>query len=278
MQQKPLTPGPRSRTKGGQPHFPGHPRIPFGCRRGLFLQEEGAAPSVQSEGEIRSSDETVKRPSLTSTPASHWGRRHPRIWSAPEKLLWRRGRTAWTVLSSPPRTGFREFRSPTRGGKGEKAPLGWLGMRPLRSLRPAAILAAQGRARSLGEVAGQAGPPALGGAPALRAVGARGKSRRADRLPLRSAPGSPRDRRDSGPGAGGASPALVKDCRDRGGSGLARLQFAPGGRQQETEPGARLASSLPAPSPAQPGPARPAVLREAPSGPCLLPSCKHHLQ
>lgn len=74
------------------------------------------------------------------------------------------------------------------GGKGEKEPLGWLGMRPQRSRRPASILAARGRARRRGEVAGREdegaplareGPP---GAPSRR---------RARKVEARRAPPSP---------------------------------------------------------------------------------------
>lgn len=122
LHQKSPTPGPRSHTQTDSPIPPGHLRIPFGCGRGLLLQEEGLVPRVQSEGDFRSSDETVKRPSLAPTPSSHRGRRHPRTWSVPpKKFLWRRWRKTWTVLSSPrhpaaPCTGFGEFRS-----------LGWKG-------------------------------------------------------------------------------------------------------------------------------------------------------
>lgn len=52
MQQKPLTPGPRSRTKGRQSHSPGHPSISFGCRRGLFLQEEGQLPQCKAKEKL----------------------------------------------------------------------------------------------------------------------------------------------------------------------------------------------------------------------------------
>ena len=122
MHQKSPTPGPRSRTQADDPTAPGHLRIPVGYGRCLLLQEEGLVPRVQN-GDIRSSDETVKRPSLAPSSASHRGRRHPRTWSAPpNKFLWRRCRKTWTVLSSPPHpaapcTGFGEFRSLGRKGR-----------------------------------------------------------------------------------------------------------------------------------------------------------------
>lgn len=87
MEQQPLTPDPRRGPPRGLPRSPGHLRVIFGCRHGLSLQGEGAATPLQSQREILSRRETVKRPSLAPTPARHWGRRHPRVWSATDLLL-----------------------------------------------------------------------------------------------------------------------------------------------------------------------------------------------
>lgn len=139
------------------------------------------------------------------------------------------------------------------GGKGEKEPLGWLGMRPPRSRSPASILATRGRARRRGEVAGRAdgraplareGPP---GAPSRRRAG-KVEAHRAPPSPLgsRVPRGDPHQvpesvaTQDRGWGWGAAPPD--RD-RDRGG------QFTPGGRQRHAELGVRLASSFPAPRP-----------------------------
>lgn len=151
------------------------------------------------------------------------------------------------------------------GGKGEKEPLGCLGMRPPRNRCPASILAARGRARRRGEVAGRAeerAPLAREGSPGAPS------RRRAGKVEARRAPPSPLGSRvprgdlhqvpegvaTQNPGRWGGAPPPGRD-RDRGGQFTHNLEFD-----------LHLHSRLP-------GPARRG--QGGPKWPCLLPSCKY---
>lgn len=150
------------------------------------------------------------------------------------------------------------------GGKGEKEPPGWLGMRPPRSRRPASILAARGRARCRGEVAGRAdgraplareGPP---GAPSRRRAG-KVEAHRAPPSPLgsRVPRGDPHPVPDWG-GGGGQLPRAGPENEE----GSSRPTVA--GDAQNLEFDSHLHSRLPGPTRRGQG---------GPKRPCLLPSC-----
>lgn len=86
------------------------------------------------------------------------------------------------VFSAPPSRGSGSL-GRRWGKKRQDDPSGLWGTRPLRSPRSASTLAARGGAGRGGEVAGQAGIPALRRASALRAVGARKVQARSQPLP-----------------------------------------------------------------------------------------------
>lgn len=173
------------------------------------------------------------------------------------------------VFSAPPSRGSGSL-GRRWGKKRQDDPSGLWGTRPLRSPRSASTLAARGGAGRGGEVAGQAGIPALRRASALRAVGARKVQARSQPLPrLGGRPhvqvrawtrGTPRLR------ARGRFPC-TEDGLPRPREGACRRASAiefrarpPAARDKTQSPTCSLTSGH------QPRRTRPAVLREAPGG------------
>lgn len=112
-------------------------------------------------------------------------------------------------------------------------------------------------------------PSPAKGPPALRAVGAQAKSRRTERLPLRSAPGShvairTRSRRASRLRTGGGGGGQLPRARTETEEGSSRPVVA--SDTQNLEFDLHLHSRLPGPTRRGQG---------GPKRPCLLPSCKH---
>lgn len=173
---------------------------------------------MQSEGELSSRRETAKRPCLALTPAKHWERRHPQVRRAPpRRSSGAAGGKTLTVGCSP--TPPARSLGPRPGRKGRVGASGLAG--DAAASEPALGLseAARGGSGREGEVVGARGAPIPGEGPVRAQPSARGKRRRADRLPPGSAAGphvragtSRAPRLRAPPDLGGLSPAPRKDC------------------------------------------------------------------